>query len=338
MGNIENKVEIIAEAGVNHNGDFNIAKKMIDVASEAGADTVKFQVSIPSLGLSRFAEKADYAKNTTGNDESFLDMCKKLHLPLSSYAKLKEYCIKKKIKFLATPFDSVSIELLDKLGEKRFKIPSGEITDTAYLRKIGSYNYDIILSTGMSSLDEISWAISTLEKAGQSKTKITVLHCNTEYPTPYEDVNLKAMITIKDKLKVKVGYSDHTLGIVVPIASAAMGASIIEKHFTLDKNMPGPDQAASLEPNELKMMVDEIRNIEKILGDGIKKPSDSESKNIKIARKSIVAKIDIKKGEILSDSNITAKRPGTGISAVHWDKIIGKKSKKDYKEDELIQE
>jgi N,N'-diacetyllegionaminate synthase len=329
-------VFIIAEAGVNHNGSLELAKKLVDKAKEAGADAVKFQTFKTENVVSKNAKKAEYQVENTGSDESQYEMIKKLELGFDEFIELKNYCDKKEIMFLSTPFDDESIEFLYSLGLEIFKIPSGEITNLPYLRKIGSLNRKVILSTGMSDLGEIEDALDVLISAGTKKENITVLHANTEYPTPFEDVNLKAMQTIACAFGVKVGYSDHTLGIEVPIAAVAMGASVIEKHFTLDRNLPGPDHKASLEPNELKAMVEAIRNIEKALGDGIKKPSKSESKNIEIARKSIVAKRDIKRGEKFTEENLTVKRPGNGISPMRWDEIIGKTAVKNYKKDEQI--
>jgi N,N'-diacetyllegionaminate synthase len=332
-----NKTFIIAEAGVNHNGNIEIAKKMIEVAKECGADAIKFQTFKAEKVISKYAPKAEYQKQTTGEIDSQLEMVKKLELSFDDFIVLKEYCDKLNIMFLSTPFDFESIDFLDDLGLEIFKIPSGEITNLPYLEKIGKLGKKVILSTGMADLGEIEDALDILTSCGTKKEDITILHCNTEYPTPYEDVNLLAMLTIKEALKVKVGYSDHTLGIEVPIAAVALGASVIEKHFTLDKNMEGPDHKASLEPHKLKAMIDAIRNIEKSLGDGIKKPSKSELKNKDIARKSIVAKREIKKGEIFTEDNITVKRPGNGISPMRWYEVLGKVVLKDYKEDELIE-
>lgn len=331
-----NKVFIIAEAGVNHNGSLELAKKLVDVAVEAGADAVKFQTFKAENLVSKSAKKAKYQVENTGSDESQYEMIKKLELGFDEFEELKKYCDEKGIMFLSTPFDDDSIEFLDKLGLEIFKIPSGEITNLPYLRKIGSLNKKVILSTGMADLGEVEDALDVLISAGTKKENITVLHANTEYPTPIEDVNLKAMQTIACAFGVDVGYSDHTLGIEVPIAAVAMGAKVIEKHFTFDRNLPGPDHRASLEPDELKAMIKAIRNIEKALGDGIKRPSKSESKNIEIARKSIVAKRDIKKGEKFTEENLAVKRPGNGISPMRWDEIIGKIASRDYKEDELI--
>jgi N,N'-diacetyllegionaminate synthase len=334
---IRNKTFIIAEAGVNHNGSIEIAKKMIEVAKECGADAIKFQTFKAEQVISKYAPKAEYQKQTTGEIESQLQMLKKLELSFDDFIVLKEYCDKLGIMFLSTPFDFESIDFLNSLGLEIFKIPSGEITNLPYLEKIGKLRKKVILSTGMADLGEIEDALDILISCGTKKENITVLHCNTEYPTPYEDVNLLAMLTIKEAFKVKVGYSDHTLGIEIPIAAVALGASVIEKHFTLDKNMEGPDHKASLEPHELKAMIDAIRNIEKALGNGIKKPSKSELKNKDIARKSIVAKREIKKGEIFTEDNITVKRPGNGISPMRWYEVLGKVAPRDYKEDEIIE-
>jgi len=332
-----NKTFIIAEAGVNHNGNIEIAKKMIEVAKQCGADAIKFQTFKSEQVISKYAPKAEYQKQTTGEIDSQLEMVKKLELSFDDFIALKEYCDELNIMFLSTPFDFESIDFLYNLGLEIFKIPSGEITNLPYLEKIGKLGKKVILSTGMADLGEIEDALDILISCGTRKEDIIVLHCNTEYPTPYEDVNLLAMLTIKEAFKVKVGYSDHTLGIEVPIAAVALGASVIEKHFTLDKNLEGPDHKASLEPHELKAMIDAIRNIEKSLGDGIKKPSKSELKNKYIARKSIVAKKEIKKGEIFTEDNITIKRPGNGISPMRRYEVLGKVASRDYKEDELIE-
>lgn len=331
----DNRVFIIAEAGVNHNGDIDLAYKLVDKAVESGVDAIKFQTFISEEGISKYAEKASYQKKVTGEHESQLDMVKKLELSFQDFIDLKDYCKRKKIVFLSTPFDFKSIDFLDELEQDIFKIPSGEIINLPYLRKVGNLRKKLILSTGMATLGEIEFALEILKENGSSD--ITILHCNTEYPTPMEDVNLKAMQTIKDAFQVPVGYSDHTLGIEIPIAAVAMGATIIEKHFTLDKNMEGPDHKASLEPDELKEMVTSIRNIEKALGSGIKSPSKSEEKNKVIARKSIVAKRRIKKGELFSEENITVKRPGSGISPIRWDEVLGKVANKDFDDDELIE-
>lgn len=328
------KTFIIAEAGVNHNGNIEIAKKLIDVAVESKVDAVKFQTFKAEKLVSKMAQKAEYQKNNTNVGETQLEMLKKLELDVDSHIELMDYCRNKKIKFLSTPFDLDSIEILNGLGMDIFKIPSGEITNYPYLKKIGSLRKKVILSTGMSFESEIEDAINVLRKNGT--IDITVLHCNTEYPTPIDNVNLKAMKTIERNLNVKVGYSDHTLGIEIPIAAVAMGATVIEKHFTLDKNMEGPDHRASLEPDELKEMVKCIRNIECALGSGIKEPSESEKKNINIARKSIVAKKAIKEGAIFTEDNLTCKRPGSGMSPMMWEDVLGKIATQDFKEDEMI--
>ena len=329
-------VFIIAEAGVNHNGSIDLAKKLIDVASAAGADAVKFQTFKAKNLATKSSEKANYQKNTTDQKETQFNMLKKLELSKEMHLELINYSKNKDIKFLSSPFDHDSIELLKDLGLEIFKIPSGEITNLPYLRHIGKLNKKIILSTGMSNIDEVKNALDILVSSGTKKNNITVLHANTEYPTQMEDVNLKAMVIMGKELNVNFGYSDHTLGIEVDIAAVALGASIIEKHFTLDCNMDGPDHKASLEPDQLNKMVISIRNIEKALGNGIKKPSKSELPNIQIVRKSIIAKTKIKKGEILNENNLAVKRPGGGISPMKWDEIIGTKAIKDYNEDELL--
>lgn len=331
-----NKVFIIAEAGVNHNGSIELAKKLIDVASQSGANAVKFQTFKAEKLVSKNAQKANYQKQTTDKTESQFEMIKKLELDLDTHKKLMAYCKTKNIMFLSTPFDHDSIELLETLGLEIFKIPSGEITNLPYLRHIGSLNKQVILSTGMADIGEIEDALDILIEAGTKKENITVLHANTMYPTPMEDVNLKAMVTIGNTFDVRYGYSDHTLGIEVDIAAVTLGACCIEKHFTLDKDMEGPDHKASLEPDELKAMVKAIRNIELALGSSIKKPSKSEIPNMQIARKSIVAKTNIKRSEILTEENITIKRPGNGINPMRWDEIVGTIATKDYIEDELI--
>lgn len=331
-----NRVFVIAEAGVNHNGSLEKAIEMIRVAKEAGADAVKFQTAVPELVMTKDAAKADYQLQITEQDETQLEMVKKIHLPLDAYGKLKVECEKHEIEFMSTAFDDVSIETLIKLGLKRYKIPSGEITNLPYLRHIGRIGKPIIISTGMATMDEVRIALNILIDAGSEKKTITILHCNTEYPTPMEDVNLKAMLTMAAEMGVAVGYSDHTLGIEIPVAAVAMGATIIEKHFTLDRTLPGPDHRASLEPDKLKAMVRAIRNIETAMGNGIKRPSPSETKNISIARRSIVAKRSIRKDEPFTEDNLMVKRPGTGISPMEWDSLIGKPSNKQYKADELI--
>lgn len=330
------RVFIIAEAGVNHNGSVELAKNLIDVAVEAGADAVKFQTFKAEKLVSKNAKKAEYQKQTTDKEESQFDMIKKLELDEATHHELMSYCKSKNIMFLSTPFDHDSIELLSNMGLEIFKIPSGEITNLPYLRHIGKLCKKVILSTGMTDIGEIEDALDVLIEAGTKKENITVLHANTMYPTPMEDVNLRAMVTIGKTFDVSFGYSDHTLGIEVDIAAVAMGASCIEKHFTLDKTMQGPDHKASLEPDELKAMVKAIRNIELALGSSVKKPSKSEIPNMNVARKSIVAKVAIKKGELLSEEKLAIKRPGSGISPMRWDKIIGTVAQKDYMEDELI--
>jgi len=329
-------VFIIAEAGVNHNGSIELAYKLIDVASMSGANAIKFQTFKAENLVSKNAQKAEYQKQTTDPSESQFNMLKKLELDTNAHKRLIDYCKKKDIIFISTPFDHESIDLLNKLKLQIFKIPSGEITNLTYLRHIGSLNKKVILSTGMSDLKEIGDAIKILTNAGTLKENITVLHANTMYPTPMEDVNLRAMQTIQNKFDVAVGYSDHTLGIEVDIAAAAMGATIIEKHFTLDKTMDGPDHKSSIGPEELNSMVSSIRNIEKALGSSIKKPSKSEKPNIIMARKSIVASKSIKKGELFTVNNLTTKRPGTGLSPMEWDSIIGKVAKRDYQIDDLL--
>lgn len=329
-------ITIIAEAGVNHNGSIETAKRLIEAAADAGADYVKFQTFKTENIVSAHAPKAEYQNKNTGDSDSQFQMIKKLELDIDTHKALINHCEKCGIKFLSTAFDLESIDTLKALGIKLWKIPSGEITNLPYLRKIGGQKQNVIMSTGMANLSEIEQALDVLIEAGTKRENISVLHCNTEYPTPMEDVNLKAMLTIRQAFKTDVGYSDHTLGIEIPIAAAAMGAVVIEKHFTLDKNMPGPDHAASFEPDELKQMVTAVRNIEKAMGSGIKKASASEQKNKNIARKSIVAAKDIRKNDILDDTNITVKRPGKGISPMFWDFIIGKKAAKNFSADELI--
>ncbi len=326
---------IIAEAGVNHNGDLELAKKLIEKAAWAGADIVKFQSFKAEKLVSKFAEKAEYQKETTGQAETQFQMIKKLELDYTRHQELIEHCKKNNIMFLSSPFDLESIDLLKSLGINIWKIPSGEITNYPYLQKIANFKEKVILSTGMSNLGEIEYALNIFKNNGVED--ITILHCNTEYPTPIKDVNLNAMLTIENAFKVSIGYSDHTLGIEIPIAAVAMGAKVIEKHFTLDKTMEGPDHRASLEPTELKAMVDAIRNIEVALGSGIKEPSESENKNKKIARKSIVASTNIKIGDTFNEENLTIKRPGNGISPMEWENVMGKIAKRDFVEDELIE-
>ena len=329
-------VFIIAEAGVNHNGDLELAKQLVDVAAEAGADAVKFQTFKAENLVSQNAPKAAYQKQTTATDESQFTMIKKLELDLNAHKILISHCQQRNIMFLSSPFDLDSIDLLNELEMKIFKIPSGEITNLPYLRKIGGLGKNVILSTGISTINEIEEAIQILYSAGLKKEQLTLLHCNTEYPTPMFDVNLYAMQTISDSFGTSVGYSDHTLGIEIPIAAVALGAKVIEKHITLDNNMPGPDHRASLEPQQLKAMVSAIRNLEQAMGDGIKQPSQSEIKNRSFIRKSIVAKQLIKQGEILSKENLTVKRPGTGISPIEWDYVIDTAAVKDFQIDEAI--
>ena len=329
-------VFIIAEAGVNHNGSAQLAKQLIDIAVDSGADAVKFQTFKTENLVSKNAQKANYQKQTTNVSESQFDMIKKFEFGVGIHRELIAYCQEKNIMFLSTPFDHDSIDMLNNLGLEIFKIPSGEITNLPYLRSIGSLGKKVILSTGMANLQEVSDALNILIDAGTPKENMTVLHANTMYPTPMEDVNLNAMLTIRKEFGVAIGYSDHTLGVEVDIAAVAMGASCIEKHFTLDRVMDGPDHRASLEPEELKIMVRSIRNIEKALGSSDKKPSPSESVNIDSARKSIVAKIDINKGDILDENNLCVKRPGSGISPMKWDRVLGSISIKNYQKDELI--
>lgn len=328
-------VFIIAEAGVNHNGSLELAKKLVDAAKDAGADCVKFQTFVSKNIVSKNAVKAEYQKQQTEPEESQQDMLKKLELSFDEFVELNEYCKSKSIEFMSTAFDFDSIDFLDGLEMGTWKIPSGDITNLPYLIKIAKLNKPVILSTGMSTMEDIRSAIKALKENGA--TELTVLHCTTEYPTPFEDVNLRAMNTIKEEFGVKVGYSDHTKGIEVPIAAVALGATVIEKHFTLDRNMEGPDHKASLEPNELKAMVDSIRHIALALGNGIKQPAESEKKNMAVARKSIIASKDIKAGDIFTENNLTVKRPGDGISPMRWFDIIGKPAARDFEEDELIE-
>jgi N,N'-diacetyllegionaminate synthase len=330
------KVTIIAEAGVNHNGSIDIAKKMIDAAEDAGADLVKFQTFKAESVVTQSADKAEYQKNLTDKGESQFNMIKKLELDRAAHEELIKHCEDKDIGFISTAFDHESIDLLAELNIPFYKIPSGEITNLPYLRHMGRMGKPVVMSTGMATLEEVRAAMDVVLEAGVKKDDLVILHCNTEYPTPMADVNLRAMLTIRDELGVNVGYSDHTLGIEVPIAAVALGANVIEKHFTLDRTLSGPDHAASLEPDELKAMVAAIRNIEKALGYGVKKPSPSEIKNIPIARKSIVAKKVIKKGDLYSDDNLTVKRPGTGISPMEWDDYIDKSADREYQMDDLI--
>lgn len=336
---MHNHVMIIAEAGVNHNGSLATAMRMVDVAAEAGVDMIKFQTFKSEKLVSKEARQAEYQKRNIGNEQndSQLDMLRKLELSPSDHSALVDYCFQKGVKFFSTAFDLDSIEFLHGLKMGIWKVPSGEITNYPYLKKIAQYKEDVILSTGMCELKDIENALKVLTVHGVGKEQITILHCNTEYPTPFEDVNLRAMIEIRDKFGVKVGYSDHTKGIEVPIAAVALGASVIEKHFTLDRRMPGPDHKASLEPDELKAMVASIRNIEQALGTGHKTVTASERKNIAVARKSIVAACDINKGEVMTEDKLTVKRPGDGISPMRWEEVVGTRAIRDFKEDELIE-
>ena len=330
------KTLIIAEAGVNHNGNFELAKQLVDKAVEGGADIVKFQTCKAENVISRYADKAEYQKVTTGEAGSQLEMVRKLMLTYEEYGKLKEYCDEKGIEFLSTAFDLPSVDYLHSIGMRRWKIPSGEITNLPLLIKIAKLGEPIIMSTGMSELSEVADAIKVLKENGAGE--ITILHCTTEYPAPYEDVNLKAIDTMKETFGLPVGYSDHTKGLEIPVAAVARGACVIEKHFTLDRNMEGPDHKASIEPDELKQMVDMIRHVEVAIGDGIKKVSPSELKNQDIARKSIIAKTAIKAGDVFTEENITTKRPGSGINPMKWFDLLGKTAKHDYQEDYLIEE
>ena len=334
-----NKTIIIAEAGVNHNGSLELAKQLVKKAYEAGVDYVKFQTFKSEKVVSKNAKKADYQIENTGKkEESQLEMVKKLELSYKDHQILIDYCNELGIKFFSTAFDFDSIEYLHSLNLGLWKVPSGEVTNYPFLKRIAAYNEKTILSTGMCDMQDVRNAVDALYKNGLSKENLILLHCNTEYPTPFEDVNLKAMDALRKEFGVEVGYSDHTKGIEVPIAAVALGATVIEKHFTLDRTLPGPDHKASLEPDELKAMVSAIRNIEKAVGgDGTKHVSDSERKNIAIARKSIIAACDIKKGELLTENNLTVKRPGTGISPMRWEEVIGTKAIRDFAEDEIIE-
>lgn len=322
---------------MNHNGDYNRAVEMVYAAKAAGADYVKFQTAVPELVISSVAPKAEYQKETTGEGESQLEMCRKIHLKLDDYAPLAQLCREVGIGFMSTPFDLVSIDCLAPLGMDYWKIPSGEITNLPYLRKIARKGGKVILSTGMCELEEVEAAMRVLTDNGLQRSDISLLHCNTQYPTPMRDVNLRGMDALRTLNPGAVGYSDHTQGIEVPVAAVAMGAQIIEKHFTLDKNLPGPDHKASLEPAELAAMVSAIRNIEQAIGSGQKHVSESERPNIEVARKSIVAARDIKAGELLTEENITVKRPGNGVSPMLWDSVIGTKAIRDFKADHLIE-
>lgn len=328
---------IIAEAGVNHNGSMERAREMVAAAKEAGADYVKFQTAVPELVISTYAPKAEYQKDTDGTGRSQLEMCKAIHLPLDAYAELKALCEETGIGFMSTPFDLVSIDLLAELGQDYMKVPSGEITNLPYLERIAYHGIPVIISTGMATTEEARRTIDILTSGPLTTDDITVLHCNTQYPTPMRDVNLRAMLTLRDALGVKTGYSDHTTGIEVPVAATALGAAVVEKHFTLSRELPGPDHKASLEPQELKQMVRAIRNIELALGSSDKHVTDSERGNMAVARKSIVALRDIKEGEILTEENITTKRPGNGISPMRWHEILGTRAIRDFGADELIE-
>lgn len=328
-------VLIIAEAGVNHNGSFELAKKMADVAKAAGADIVKYQTAVPELVISRFAPKAEYQKESTGEAESQLEMVKKIHFGFAEHRKLKEYCDSIGIKYLSTPFDMDSIDFLAGMDMPVWKIPSGEVTNLPYLEKVARLKKPVIMSTGMCEIPEIKAALDVLYSNGAED--VTILHCNTEYPTPLKDANVKAMLDIQKNFGTKVGYSDHTLGLEAPLAAVALGATVVEKHFTLDKNMEGPDHAASMSPEELTALVKAIRNTELALGDGVKKVTESEAKNKDVARKSIVAKVPIKAGEVFTTDNITVKRPGNGISPMRWYEVLGQSAKRDFSLDELIE-
>lgn len=333
---MKTKTLIIAEAGVNHNGSIDLAKQLIDKAADAGADIVKFQVFKTENVISKNAKKADYQKTSGADTESQFEMVKKLELSFDDFKILKDYCEKTGIEFLATAFDRESLDFLNSLKPRLWKVPSGEITNLPYLEYIGKLQSTVLVSTGMCELKEVERAVEILIENGTKKENISVFHCNTEYPTPFEDVHLNAMLSLKDHLGVKVGYSDHTKGIEVALAAVALGGTIIEKHFTLDNNMEGPDHSASLNPEELKKMVSGIRNIEKCLGSFEKKPSPSELKNRDIARRSIVAIEAIKKGESFSEKNIGVKRPGNGISPMNWYTVLGKNAERNYEKDELI--
>lgn len=329
------RVCVIAEAGVNHNGELETAKKLAMTAKKSGADIVKFQTAKLESLVTDLAPMAEYQKKNVKNKASQKEMLKKLLLTYEDFVELSDYCREIGIQFLSTPFDIESVDFLASIGCTMWKIPSGEITNFPYLVKIASQRQPIILSTGMSTIDEVERAVELLKQSGAGD--ITLMHCTTEYPTPYADVNLRAMTTLQNRFKCSVGYSDHTLGIEVPIAAVGMGAVVIEKHFTMDRNMEGPDHKASLEPNELKAMVASIRNIEAALGDGIKKPALGEASNLAVARKSIVAKCGIKKGEKFTETNLTTKRPGTGLNPMRWEEIIGTTANRDYEPDEMIQ-
>lgn len=330
-----NKIFIIAEAGVNHNGSFELAKRLVDKAVWAGADCIKFQTFNSKSLVSKNAKKAEYQKKTTDSNENQLEMLKKLELSKEKFIELRDFCNQKGIIFLSTPFDLESISFLSSIGVDTWKVPSGEITNYPFLKMIGQRKEKVIMSTGMSTIEEVRYAVGVLKNFGT--TDITLLHCTTEYPAPYDSVNLKAMQSLQKEFGFKVGYSDHTSGIEIPVAAVAMGATVIEKHFTLDKNMEGPDHKASLEPEELRQMVLSIRNVEVALGNGIKQPSEAEKKNIAITRKSIVAACDIKQGDVFTEQNLTTKRPGNGISPMRWEEIMGTKAVRNFMADELIE-
>ena len=334
--NTTHQTLVIAEAGVNHNGDLLLAKKLVDAASNAGADVVKFQTFQANQLVTEGAEQAAYQQHALGQSQGQLAMLQQLELKPEQHSELIDYCQQRGIEFLSTAFDLPSIKLLSSLKPKRWKIPSGEITNLPYLRQIGSQGQPVILSTGTSNLGEIEAALDVLVQAGTSRGQITVLHCTTEYPAPPEEVNLRAMHTIAQAFGVAVGYSDHTDGIVVPIAAVAMGATVIEKHLTLDRSLPGPDHKASLESDQFAAMVQGIRTIQQALGDGIKRPTLSEQANLPLVRKSLVAARSIRAGELFSEANITAKRPGTGLSPMQWDACIGRTAPRDFAADELI--
>lgn len=331
------KVIIIAEAGVNHNGDYGMAVRMIHAAKAAGADYVKFQTAVPELVIAACAPKAEYQKDTTGSAESQLEMCKAIHLPLSDYARLKKECDTAGIGFVSTPFDLVSIDCLEPLGMDFWKIPSGEITNLPYLRKIGRLGQKIVMSTGMSTLAEVETAVRILEEAGTPRANIALLHCTTQYPAPDASVNLRAMDALKELGCASVGYSDHTVGITASLAAVARGAMVVEKHFTLDRELPGPDHKASLEPDELAELVGQVRRVEAMLGTGVKAVADAERANIEVARKSIIAARAIAEGEVLTEENLTVKRPGGGVSPLLWDSVIGRKAIRAFEPDELIE-
>lgn len=338
MQNYSMTIKIIAEAGVNHNGNIETAMKMIDAAKEAGADYIKFQTFIPKELVAKNAKKAEYQKKTTDSAETQQEMLERLALTFDAFKELKEYCKQKEIGFLSTPFDFASIEFLQGLDMDFWKVPSGEMTNLPYLKRLAETGKPMVLSTGMCTLQEVSDVVGILQSEGLKKEDITILQCNTEYPTPYEDVNLRAMLKMKEAFGVAVGYSDHTKGIEIPLAAVALGATVIEKHFTLDCEMEGPDHKASLEPEELKKMITSIRHIEQAMGTGEKIPSQSERKNMSIARKSIVAKKAILKGERFTEENLALKRPGTGITPMRWEEIVGKTADRDYREDDQIEE